>query len=213
MALTPTPARRRRLAWRARRPHLATAGFTLVEMLCGTVIVLVTMGLTASMLMSTQRVYGAQRERVETAQQARAAADTITRLVRMSGNNPFGIAMTPIAADPDGNNAWDSIRIQADWNPADGDLGDPYEDMTFTVGANQLFKREPADAAPVLFADNIQSLVFAYRDTNNNAIANPVASAAQIAFVTVTINTRSSQLVQDGAALSLTTSTAVRRAE
>lgn len=205
-------ARRRRCV---QRPAASReAGFTLVELLCVTVIVLITMGMTTAMLMSTQNVYGAQRERAETTHQARAAADTIARLVRMSGNNPFGIAMTPIAANPDGNtNLFDSIRVQADWNPADGDVADPYEDMTFTVAGNQLFKTEPTDAGPVLFADNVQSVVFAYRDTNNNAIANPVASAGAIAFVTVTINTRSTQMVQDGPPLSLTTSVAVRRTE
>ena len=121
---------------------------------------------------------------------------------------------SPLAADPDGNGAWDSIRVQADWNPADGDLADPYEDMTFTVVNGQLFKEEPADGGtPVLFADNVQSLAFAYRDTNNNAIANPVTAAGAIAFVTITVNTRATQFVQDGPALALRTSVAVRRAE
>lgn len=194
-------------------PRGAEAGFTLVELLIVTVIVIITMGLTVGTMSSTQRVYVAQRERVETTHQARAASEMIARLTRMSGNNPFGIAMTALNADPDGNGAWDSIRIQADWNPADGDVTDPYEDMTFTVAGNQLFKEEPADGAPVLFAENIQGLAFTYRDTNNNAIANPVASAGAIAFVTITVNTRSTAMVQDGPPVALTTSVAVRRTE
>lgn len=192
-----------------------TAGFTLIELLCVTVILLITMGLTAAMLTSTQRAYGAQRDRVETTLQARAAADMITRLVRMSGNDPFSLNYAPaIFADPDGNAAWDSIRVRADWNPADGDLDDPYEDITFTVVNGQLLKQEPSDGGgPVLFADNIQSVAFAYRDTNNNAIANPVTNAGAIAFVTLTVNTRNTQSVQDGPSVSFATSVAVRRME
>lgn len=219
MALTPSAGRGRARAWRGAcagacaGDSRGAAGFTLVELLVVTVVVLVTMGLAAAAMMSTQRAYGAQRERIETTQQAQAAIEMIARLVRMSGNNPFGIAIVAIDADPDGNTAFDSIRIRADWNPADGDLTDPYEDITFTVAGNQLFKEEPADGAPVLFADNIQSLLFAYRDTNNNAIADPVANAAAIAFVTVTANTQSTTLVQDGPPIALTTSVAVRRTE
>ncbi len=214
MAVTTRTPRTRRVQAPPHATRRAEAGFTLVELLSVTVIVLITLGMTAAMLTSTQRAYGAQRDRVEATHQARAAADTIARLVRMSGNNPFGMALTPLAADPDGNGAWDSIRVQADWNPADGDLADPYEDMTFTVVNGQLFKEEPADGGtPVLFADNVQSITFAYRDTNNNAIANPVASAGAIAFVTITVNTRATQFVQDGPALALRTSVAVRRAE
>lgn len=211
MALTGS---RLRHARRAATPRTARqAGFTLVELLVVTVIVLITMGLTAGTMMSTQRVYGAQRERNETTHQARAATDMIARLARMAGNNPYKIAMMPIHADPDGNGAPDSIRIQADWNPPDGALDDPYENVTFTVAGTQMFKQEPTDPQPVLFADNIRSVMFSYRDTNNNALTNPVAQAAAIAFVTITVNTRSTQLVQDGPALALSTSVAVRRLE
>lgn len=188
-------------------------GFTLIELIITMIIVMATVAITTSALVKTQQNYAAQRERMETANQARAAMDAMTRLIRMSGANPMSIAMTPIAADPDANNAYDSIRIQADWNPADGDIADPYENITFSVVNNQLMKREPADAADVLFADNVQSLLFTYQNTNEAAIANPVASAASIAFVTVGLTTRSTAQVQDGPPLVLTSSVAVRRTE
>lgn len=214
MALTPPRPIGRRPARRGAFGDVrGAAGFTLVELLVVTVVVLVTMGLAAAAMLSTQRAYGAQRERIETTHQAQAAIEMIARLVRMSGNNPFGLALVPLDVDPDGNGTLDSVRVRADWNPADGDLADPYEDITFTVAGNQLFKQEPADAGPVLFADNIQSLAFAYRDTNNNAIANPAASVGAIAFVTITVNTQATTLVQDGPPIALTTSVAVRRTE
>jgi type II secretory pathway pseudopilin PulG len=202
------------------------AGFTLAEMLVVTVIIVLTLGITTTALVQTQRNYSAQRERLETAHQARAAVEIMSRLIRMSGNNPYGIAMTPITTgNTDADPFFDWIRVQADWNPADGDLNDPYEDITFTAAGGNLTKFEPSlvadatlgvpppDTAPVVFAENVAGLDIAYRDTNDNAIANPVASAVPIAFVTLTLTTQNTQQVQDGAALAVTTSVAVRRNE
>ena len=73
-----------------------------------------------------------------------------------------------IDPDPDDNDVFDSVRVQADWNPRDGDLNDAYEDVLFVVANGMLWKREPADAGLVSFGDRVQSLTFTY--TNQNGV-------------------------------------------
>ena len=194
-------------------PSRRDAGFTLAELLISTIIVLITLGITTTAIVATQRNYAAQRERLETGNQARTAMDAMTRLIRMSGSNPLNMALTPLSVDPDVNNQYDSIRIQSDWNPADGVLDDPYEDITFSVVGGQLVKQEPGDPGPVLFAEHIQGMTFTYRDTNEVPITNAVALASRIAFVTIQLRTQSTALVQDGPASWLTSAVAVRRTE
>ncbi len=213
MALAPRPTSTQPPLAVCTTPSRADAGFTLVELLITTIVVLLTLGITTTAIVATQRNYSAQRERLETANQARAAMDAITRLVRMSGSNPLNIAVTPLRADPDFNNVYDSIRIQSDWNPADGVLDDPYEDITFSVAGGQLVKQEPSDPGPVVFAENVAGMTFTYRDTNEGAIANAVTFASRIAYVTIQLRTQSTAMVQDGPASWLTSSVAVRRTE
>jgi hypothetical protein len=56
------------------------------------------------------------------------------------------------------------------------------------VAGGTLFKREPSDAAPVPFADRVQSITFAYLTPGGIAIVNPMAvPKAHLGFVLVTL--------------------------
>ena len=161
------------------------SGFTLLELLVSSVIVLLVLGLVGQIFADSDRVYRRQRQYVETRNSASAALDMMVRLIRQAGD---ASATTGIFPDPDSNGALDSVRVVTDWNPRNGVLTDPYEDVTFTVVGGTLFKREPGDAAPVPFADQVQSITFGYRTPAGVTIVNPAAvPKAHLGFVLVTL--------------------------
>lgn len=154
-------------------------GFSLAETLIVTAIMVVALGISTSLFIQGNNAYATQRDYDDARNNAAAALDMTVRLLRSA---------TTIVADPDGNNAADSIRIVGDWNPRDGDTNDAYEDVTLTVAGGTLFKREPADAAPVAFAERIGSMTFTYRNSTGGAIATPwTAPQNTLAFVNVAV--------------------------
>ena len=176
-------------------------GFSLAETLVVTAVLAVTLGIATSLFVQGNNTYAAQREYDEARSSAAASLDMTVRLLR---------GATTIMADPDGNNAADSVRVISDWNPRDGDLTDAYEDVTFTVAGGTLFKQEPTDVAPVAFADRVASLTFNYWNSSGVAIANPWAAAQNtIALVGVTVISTPI----NGRQITVTSSASVRRNE
>ena len=176
-------------------------GFSLAETLIVTAVLVVALGIATSLFVQGNNTYAAQRDYDEARSSAAAALDMTVRLLR---------GATTVVPDPDGNNVMDSVRVTSDWNPRDGDLTDSYEDVRFTVAAGELLKQEPADAAPVAFADRIASISFSYWDTNGVAIANPAAADIDnIGLVRVTVVTTAI----NGRQITLTSSASLRRNE
>ena len=167
-------------------------GFSLIEMLTVVGAMSVVLLAVGQLVDRMQRQYDAQRRQIEAVDNARAALDALVRLIRLAGNNPRGlVGLQPITPDLDGNGAWDSIAFQSDWNPADGTVGDPYENIVFFVADGKLMKREAGDPPEgVEFADGVLSITFSYADTEMNALANPVAAAGQIAYIGVALVVR-----------------------
>lgn len=165
------------------------AGFSLIEMLTVVGVLTIVLLAVGELVGRLQRQYDSQRRQIEAADNARAGLDTIVRLLRMAGNNPRGLdGLQPIAADLDGNGVFDTIALQSDWNPADGALGGPYENIVFFVANGRLMKREAGDPPEgVEFAPGIESLALSYFDTDMNAVADPVTGAGTIAYVTISL--------------------------
>jgi prepilin-type N-terminal cleavage/methylation domain-containing protein len=164
-------------------PHRPTrrtdAGFSLVELLVTVVVMLAVLATVTQIVVRSNIVYGQQRDHLDQRYNTAASVEMMVRLLRQAES---------IAVDPDGNNQLDSIGIVADWNPRDGDTTDPYENIVFSRDGSTLMKREAADAAPIAFADNIQSLQFAYFNPAGGSILTPTAATqSQLAFVTVTV--------------------------
>ena len=94
-----------------------------------------------------------QRAALDGRNSAAASVDLLARLLRqsscVSATNVYCQAIFP---DPDDNGVFDSVRVQADWNPRDGDLNDPYEDVLFVVANSTLWKREPTEPRSWLLA-------------------------------------------------------------
>jgi type II secretory pathway pseudopilin PulG len=178
------------------------AGFTLLELLLTSGVVLVTLGIVSQIIVQSGSAYRAQEARLEARQQAASALDMIGRLVRQART---------ITPDPDGNGIMDSIQIVADWNPRDGDNNDPYETITFTNSNGVILKREPTDAAPVPFADRVVSMRFAYRTPAGVTLINPTTvSPTQLGYITIVLQ---GVPVAGQAGTTYTTSVSVRRTE
>lgn len=183
-------------------------GFSLVELLISSTVMLIVLGMISGIAHSVQQSYSRQRPRMEAVNNASAGLDAIIRLTRMAGANPKNIANFPSATIPAIVPAANSIRLRADWNPADGDLNDPFEDVEFTVSNGTLFKKEAslaptADAAPVAFLENIESINFTYFDIDNNV----TTSGNAVAVVKLVMTTRT----PDNIPMSFSSSALVRR--
>ncbi len=173
-------------------------GFSLIELLIASVIVLMILGILSTIILGINRTYSQQRPRIEAVNDATAALDMIGRLIRMAGNNPSDIAgLQGIDPGVPVSGQYNTIRIRSDWHGAtnqsepDGDTNDVFEDTTFSVSAGILMKQElPADLIPVEFLDNVTGLRFTYYDTNNVLIADPVTNQSAIARIDFEIDTQ-----------------------
>lgn len=192
-------------------PRQTCAGFSMVELLVTMVVMLLILGVVSQVVVRSNTVYGQQRDHLERRYSTATAIEMMLRLLRQAD---------AIDVDPDGNGALDSIRIQADWNPRNGTTFppaapgapvDPWEDITFTVVGNTLFKQEPADAAPVAFGDGINQLTFQYFDGAGIALPNAlIASQEALAFVNLTVT---APPVDGQPGIAITSSASVRRLE
>lgn len=177
-------------------------GFSLVELLVTMVVILAVLATVTHIFVQSDKVYRQQRSHLDRRSSTAATLDMIVRLLRQAQT---------ITTDPDGNGLLDSVAITADWNPRDGDTTDPYEDIRFSAAGGALVKLEPADAAPVAFADGITALNFAYFNPAGGAVLNPLAATqAQLAFVTVTVRATP---VEGQPGVVLSSSASIRRLE
>jgi hypothetical protein len=172
------------------------------ELLVTSVIMLGVLGTVTQIFIQSNRMYDTQRQFLDARGNTAATVDMLVRLIRQAQQ---------IAPDPDGNDELDSIGVVADWNPRDGDTNDAYETITFTTNDGRLFKQEPADAAPVPFADRIASIGFTYLTPSGAVVANAAtASPLQLRFVVVTVQTPP---VDGRPGLTISSSASVRRRE
>jgi hypothetical protein len=101
-----------------------------------------------ALAMQIQESYQSDLDGEVVEQEARYALDWITRDLRSAGSNPYAAAGAFLVMDPNGGaNTRDSIRVQADINPPDGDVLDPGEDITIALdGANRVITRQDPNA-------------------------------------------------------------------
>lgn len=165
-------------------------GFSLVELMIVMSMLSVVLGLVGFAMISVQGRYLSQQSLIDAQNNAKAALGMLLRLVRVAGNNPQFITFEPIDPDPDGDTQMNTIRLRADWNPGDGILDDPYEDMIFSTSSGVLYVKQPSDTNPVEFVDSIESLAFTYLDSDGATISDPVASKDSIAYVDIELRTQ-----------------------
>ena len=117
----------------ARRPGLGDAGFTLIEFMIAGALTTLVLGSTIMLATQIQQAYGTQLDDATVEQEARFALEWIARDLRSAGSDPYLIIPVEqeVWLDPNGGgDTDDSIRIQADINPPDGDIADEAENVT-----------------------------------------------------------------------------------
>jgi type II secretory pathway pseudopilin PulG len=170
------------------RFHLR-AGFTLVELMGSIVLLMIVGGALTSVLIRTQRSYAEQRERSRADETVRSLEQLVSRFLRTAKTNPFGTANTAIDPNPLARATWDNVRLRGDFNPADGDLADQFEDVLIYRTGDTVFVRWSALGTPEAVAVPVTQLLFQYYASNGTLITNP-ASIGTAARVRVSISAR-----------------------
>jgi prepilin-type N-terminal cleavage/methylation domain-containing protein len=189
--------------------QFSATGFSLVELLIAMTIVLSMLAILTSILSGINHQFRTQRPRLEAINNGQTAADTIVRLARMAGNSslncPAGFqVLAPAPSAPLGNGYFGSLRIQADWNPADCSLNGVEEDVTFSVKDGVLYLDANQEIA---FVDRISAVRFQFFDNKNVLITDPQVRSADIAFIRVEIDT----LADDGTSPTIISGASLRK--
>jgi prepilin-type N-terminal cleavage/methylation domain-containing protein len=140
------------------------SGFTLTEIMIAMTMLAIIMGGVVSAMTGMQRGYIRQREIARTEDALRVAELTITRILQTAGSNPLnmaaGAANSPrIELD---FAPFDTLRVLADFNPADGQTDDLLEDMTVYAVNDTLFVRWQTGGAPAPVAFPVRTLLFQF---------------------------------------------------
>lgn len=163
-------------------------GFSLIELLIVSVILLVILGIMATIISGVQSNYRVYRERAAKHTEALASLNLITRIIRNAGDNTTQTAFTAT-----GNNR---LRIKSDWTNSDNALDDAFEDVEFYVSNQILYMvNNGSTTSTVELAQNIESITFEYFDTNG-ATTSTMINVARIR-VTIVISGESQPLVSN----------------
>ena len=125
----------------------------------------------------------------EMQQNLRAAMFFMAREIRMAGCNPTGGANAGfVTANVNTINFTMDLRGKDPDDPADGDTGDPNENVTYALGDSngdgsiEILRDTGGGQQPV--AENIDALDFVYLDENGNITASNMAiRSVQITIV------------------------------
>ena len=160
--------------------QLATeGGFTLTEVMISALVMTLVLGSAVGLSMQIQQAYSTQLEDEAVEQEAWYALDWIARDLRSAASDPYNVIPVHqrIWIDPNGgDDPHDSIRIQADVNPADGDITDPGEDVTIALDAASrvITRRDANGTSPAALAMTdavITGLQFSWLDADRKATA------------------------------------------
>ncbi len=170
------------------RVRLASpAGFSTVGALVSLVLAGLVLSQMLGMVVHSQRGLIDSNAKAKAAGSARHAYLVLSRLLRQAGSDPQGVGVQGIAPDPLGRGRFDNIRLRADFNPPDGDLADPGEDLTLWLNADTLFVTETAGGAGAPYLFGVDSLAFDYYDRAGSLITDPDSVPSQTVSVGLTV--------------------------
>jgi len=167
-------------------PRQGRAGFTLIELLISLTILGIVLGALTTSMVKMQRGYTRQRETARSEDALRNGEMIISSILRYAGANPRNMTgagaprIDPLAPP------FDTLRIVADFNPADADVNDLLEDVQVWAKNDTLFVRWQAGmaAAPVAFP--VRSLLFQFDSSGTVLTTNAdVARAARRVRITL----------------------------
>jgi Tfp pilus assembly protein PilW len=199
----------------AQRPDPDERGFTLVELMIAATLTTIALGSTIMLATQIQQAYGTQLDDATVEQEARYALEWIAKDLRSAASDPYEIIADEqeVWLDPNaGADTNDSIRVQADINPPDGDILDEGENVTIALDpVNGVITRQDANAAdPAALAMTeaiFTDLSFAFL----NASRAVTTSSKLVAYVQVQVTAQSrGRNPHTGAFTSSTLATEVR---
>ena len=148
-------------------------GFTLTEVLIALTILTIVMGSLFSLIVRSQKEYVRQREAVRAHDGLRMAEGAIAAVLRSAGADLYERGGANIDPDPLDHDEFDNLRVTSDFNPADGDRSDLYEDVLVWIDADTLKARWRAGEAARPMVYPVESLEFWYYDADGTEITDP----------------------------------------
>jgi Tfp pilus assembly protein PilW len=171
-------------------------GYSLIEFMIAAAITTAVLGSTIMLATQIQQAYGTQLDDATVEQEARYALEWIATDLRSAGSDPYLVIPSEqeVWIDPNGGaDTDDSIRIQADINPSDGDIADAGENVTIAFDSvNSVITRQdsnsPVDATAVAMTETIiTDLSFTWLDSSRAVTPNSLS----VAYVQVQVTARS----------------------
>jgi prepilin-type N-terminal cleavage/methylation domain-containing protein len=154
------------------------SGFTLIESMIALGLFAVVGTALTSLVLSTQRDYVSQRERVQAEETIRAVESMLSRVLRTARVDPRRLGIGQLDVNPSGSAVWDNVRVRSDFNPVDGDVADPLEDVQLQVVNDTLMVRWQTGGAFEPAAYPVRSLRFFYHATDGTALTTTATAAA-----------------------------------
>lgn len=149
-----------------------SAGFTLVEMMIAVSILGIVLAGVLGLVLGAQNEYVRQRDVNRSQDALRTAETVITTALRSARADPYETGGALLDPDPSGDGAFDDLRVVSDFNPADGDMDDPLEDVQFRVDSDSLKARWEAGGSFEVLAHPVESLGFTWYDGNDAVISS-----------------------------------------
>ncbi len=160
-------------------------GFTIVELMVGSVISLIVLGIAFSMFNVQRKVFSVQEQRSEMQQNVRAAMDMMVREIRMAGYDPQNTGFVEIAA---GTSTATSLQLSADLDGSGGIVGSETITYSYDDINDQIDRDIGGGFQP--FAENIASMSFSYFDAGDSV----TATAADIRKIQIQITGRTANI-------------------
>ena len=164
-----------------------TKGFSLLEVLVATVILLtVSIGL-AGLLIQNSRINKTQQMTARAQADARNCLMLVVQKLRSAGWDPLGIGFVAVTPDPDLGDAISQIEVRADLND-DGDIDDDFEQLLIRHRDNVVEWRKTTTANFETLMTNITN------DADGNGTPEPmfVLDGVPPTRITVSITAQSS---------------------
>ena len=170
--------------------HNGSSGFTLVEVLMCLAILSIAFGTVYQTFDTFNRAYTTENVVAGVQQKTRNGVEFMVHDIRLAGLDPLGTAGAGfLDARPT------SLQFTTD-NNFDGDVDDPFEDITYALNGSLLEQTNHLGSETLL--DNVTGLTFSFLDVDENELIDdtlipprvPAAQLVDIKTVVISLSTQ-----------------------